>query len=298
MIGEKKMNSRVEINQYGFYNLIDKPPETEMAEYYSKKYYQNERSVYQKNYGPDEIKYFINKIEQKYTILENYVDDKEKKTLLDIGCGEGFTLNYFLKKEWEITGIDYSNEACLAHNPECSNFIISGNFFETFSDLKNKNKTFDLIWLDNVLEHVLNPFELLKNCHELASEDGILVIEVPNDFSIIQRKLKEMNLIEEDYWIAIPDHISYFNKQGLINVCLAAQWKNLEILADFPIDFNLFHPDANYISDKQTGKGAHLQRILLENIFHEISVKKTNSLYRIFAEMGLGRQIIGVFKKV
>ena len=277
---------------------MDKPSEAELAEYYSKEYYQNQKSTYQKSYSPDEIKYFFNKIEQKYSIIENYIDDKEKRTLLDVGCGEGFTLNYFFKKKWEVIGIDYSSETALAYNTECSKFIITGDFFETVSDLKNENKTFDLIWLDNVLEHVLSPFELLKNCHELASEDGLLVIEVPNDFSIAQIKLKEMNLTEEDYWIAIPDHISYFNKQGLINICIAAQWKNLETLADFPIDFNLFHPDANYISDKQTGRGAHLQRILLENIFHEISVKKTNSLYRILAEMGLGRQIIGVFKKV
>ena len=216
---------------------------------------------------------------------------------MDIGCGEGFALKFFDDLNWKVIGLDYSKAGVENHHPGYKQFVTDGDIFKNISVLKKSGAIFDLIWIDNVLEHVLAPLELLNDCHQLISDNGILVIEVPNDFSIVQAKLKSMNLIENDYWIAIPDHISYFNKAGLVNICSAAGLTNIELLADFPIDFNLFHPNANYIKDKTTGKGAHLQRIRIENLLHEISVRKTNSLYKAMADMGLGRQIIGFFKK-
>jgi 2-polyprenyl-3-methyl-5-hydroxy-6-metoxy-1,4-benzoquinol methylase len=286
----------VKKNNYGFYEVIDKPCESELKNYYNQKYYQEERSTYRSSYSTDEIKYIFNKIEQKYNAFKNFLPAKEKLNLLDIGSGEGFCIKYFKDKNWNVTGCDYSDFGIKAHNPDYVNDILVGDIYTHLKNLAGKSMHFDVLWLDNVLEHVLEPLQLLKICKSLSYNTSILIIEVPNDFSLLQEKLYEQKMINNKFWIAVPDHISYFNKDGLINICREAGWNKKTVLSDFPIDFNLANPDANYAKDRSKGRGAHQQRVFLDNMFHEISIENTNKLYEVFAEMGLGRQIIGIFE--
>lgn len=94
-----------------------------------------------------------------------------------------------------------------------------------------------------------------------------------------------------------PEHVSYFNKEGLVNICKKTNWNVQKIIGDYPIEFNLFNPNANYVMDKKTGAGAHLQRLRIDNLMHKISIEKTNRFYEALGDMGLGRSIIGIFKK-
>lgn len=285
------------LNKFGFYSLQKKPSDAELKKYYSDKYYQEDKASYRKTYPKEEKIYINNKIGQKYLLMQDLLPKDKKLKILDIGCGEGFCLSYFHKKNWEVLGLDFSKFGLIVHNPDLKRFIIDGDIYENIEVLKKRGKKFDLIWLDNVLEHVLDPLKLLTDCYSLTSGNGLLLIEVPNDFSKLQLELKKQRVIKRDFWVKVPDHISYFNKEGLINICRKAGWNNEKIVADFPIDFNLFNPDTNYILDKKKGNGVHLQRIKADNLMHQISVEKTNKYYEALADLGLGRQITAIFKK-
>lgn len=293
------MNKEIIQNKYSFYEIKNKPSLSELRKYYSKHYFQSDKGNYQKKYSDEEIKYIYNKIQQKYYLFKHKLKEDRKKTksLLDVGCGEGFAINFFHKNGWNTTGIDYSTSGIRQHNPNCEKFLLTGDLTDIIENLVRDKKKYNLIWLDNVLEHVLDPLALLKNVFNLATKGGVLVIEVPNDFSSLQNYLYSNGIINKQYWIAVPDHISYFNKDGLINICKASKWKYYRIISDFPIDFNLANKSANYYRNNKIGKYAHMQRILLDNLFHSISISKTNKLYSCLADMGLGRQIIGVFIK-
>lgn len=289
---------KIVLNKFGFYSLQKKPSLTELKKYYAKKYYQVDRTTYQKVYSKEEILYINNKIEQKYLLIQKLLSKKNRNPrLLDVGCGEGFALSFFNKLNWDVMGLDFSKFGLMTHNPNMEKQFIDGDLYDNIKTLKAKKDKFDLIWAGNILEHVLDPMQLLINCYDLASKNGILMIEVPNDFSTIQIELKKRKLINNDYWIILPDHISYFNKEGLVNICSKANWRIKKIITDFPIDFNLFNPNANYVVNKKNGKGAHLQRLQIDNLMHRISIKKTNKFYEAMADLGLGRSIIGIFKK-
>ena len=288
------MNTKVEKNKYGYYNLKTIPSKDELKEYYSKKYYQEE-NIYSKVYEPEEISYFNNKIEQKFNLFKENLYEDGKISLLDVGCGEGFTLNFFKKLGWELTGLDFAKYGLKNHNSDCLQNIIVGDIFDSINELINRKETYDVIWLDNVLEHVNDPYKLLSNCRKLSNKNTFLIIEVPNDFSALQLDLRDKNLLLEDNWVVIPDHISYFNKEGLINICRETNWNHFRTISDFPIDFNLYNLNSNYYLDKTKGKEAHQQRIYIENLLHQISIEKSNNFYQALADLGLGRQIIGVF---
>ncbi|MGC9343169.1 MAG: class I SAM-dependent methyltransferase [Bacteroidales bacterium] len=255
-------------NKYNFYEVKKKPSHSELKEYYVKKYYQQNLAAYSKKYTEEELQYIRNKIAQKYFLIKDKINEEESVKLLDVGCGEGHTLKFFKEKGWEVEGLDYSEFGIKTHNPECLDHFSSGDIYENLKKIVNEGHEYDVIWLDNVLEHVLNPLELLRISNTLSASGGVLIVEVPNDFSRLQSMLQNKELIEKDYWIALPDHLSYFNLEGLKNISREANWDLYDCISDYPIEFNLVNPNANYVNDKTKGRGAHLQRVRMVNFMH------------------------------
>ena len=101
----------VKKNRFGFYELKEKPSPNELTEYYKEKYYQESKSTYEKKYSEKEILHIQNMIEQKYFILKDLFSKKKeiKQSMLDIGAGEGWVLDYYKKKGWDCTGLDFSD---------------------------------------------------------------------------------------------------------------------------------------------------------------------------------------------
>lgn len=291
------MLKRVRKNIYGFHELVSKPNLKTLQDYYSKKYYQELKGNYNSNYTPEELKYIENQLKRNYFLINKMLGCRRyKKSFLDVGSGEGWALNFFYKLKWNVTGLDFSEFSCKKFNPTCSSHVLVGDINDNLLDLLKKGEKYDVILLDNVLEHVLYPLSILKYCNKLIKKTGVLVVEVPNDFSILQNYLLKKNYINNKFWIAYPDHISYFNKDGLENLARRAGWKCYFTLTGYPIDFNLVNQNTNYIRDKTLGKSCHVARIELENLIYSISFEKAINYGRSLAELGLGRDIVSFFK--
>lgn len=87
----------------------------------------------------------------------------EGSTLLDIGC-QDLTFYNKLKKKYSVTLADYSPK----------NKLISK---EDVQKLSYKNKSFDIVVCQEVLEHVPNPVEAIKSLKRVTKRQ--LVITVP-----------------------------------------------------------------------------------------------------------------------
>ncbi len=282
-------------NRFGFYEIYPKPSHDDLKEYYNLKYYQNQSGNYRNNYSSEEITYFKNKEVQKLYILENYLN-VSKANILDIGCGEGFSISHFYQQGWDVLGIDFSSFGIKYNNPEMEKFFIEGDLISIMKDLQG-SKTFKVITLNNLLEHVHDPENTIELACNLLDPFGVLIIEVPNDFSRYQKFLKDNHFIEEDFWVAYPDHLSYFTKTSLNNLLNSKNMTEVFSLADFPIDIFLSNPQSNYVTDKTKGKDAHKSRILVDNFLNNESIEKTIKLYEAMAQIGFGRQIISFFRK-
>jgi 2-polyprenyl-3-methyl-5-hydroxy-6-metoxy-1,4-benzoquinol methylase len=284
-------------NKWGFNEISNKPTPKELMQFYTHKYYQDDRGTYEKTYSKEEVTFFRNKLAQKYAVCEELLSGGSAiGTFLDIGAGEGWALSFFREQGWSVTGLDYSKSGCAQHNPDCLERLIVGDIYENIDILVSKNEKFRVVLLDNVLEHVISPLSLLEQSRQLVGEDGILIIEVPNDFSILQNYALMKKYVSHPFWVVYPDHLSYFNKEGLIALCKDAGFGCKKLMGDFPIDFNLLNANTNYIENKKVGKSCHQSRVEIENLIHAVSVEKTNRLYSALGALGLGRSIIGFFR--
>lgn len=287
--------------KFGYIEIEPKPGEDYLREYYEEKYYQDEKATYSHSYSDDEKKYFQTKIGQKLHVLNELFGSEanQSRLLLDIGCGEGFTLDYFRNAGWGIEGIDFSDFGIKSVHPHLCSFFKKGNIWDSIENLLTEKKQYDVVWLDNVLEHVVDPAMLLSKANKLTKPGGILIIEVPNDFSKFQLKLIETGKVERKYWEAYPDHLIYFSRESLISLCQNTGWVTEKVIADFPIEWFLINDHSNYARDKTLGKQAHKARIFLENFLdNEITAKNDLiNFYESMSKIGQGRQIIGFFRK-
>jgi len=279
-------------NSLGFWEVVDKPSDQELSDYYTNKYYQSERANYRKSYPEEELDVILMKVSQRLHEVEKVRGgDQKPGRVLDVGCGEGFALAEFQRRGWEIEGIDHSVEGLRTMNPDILNNVEQGNVFKLLESRMHNGNTYDVVWLNNVLEHVTEPLDLLKSLRKLIADEGVLVVTVPNDFSELQETLLAGGEIPVRFWIALPDHLSYFTSDSLKSTATATGWHCHSVLADFPIDFYLAHIGSNYVVDRENGPHAHRARSMLEQLIGNKGDERANRLYEALADVGLGRNV-------
>ncbi len=285
-------DGRLKKHRLGFWEVADKPSEQQLSDYYSNKYYQSESASYRKSYSEDELRVIRMKVSQRATKVEQLRGQRnEGGLILDVGCGEGFALAEFRRKGWDVEGIDHSLDGIRGMNPDLLGCVEQGSVFELLDSRTKSDKRYDVVWLNNVLEHVTEPLQLLRSLRQLIALDGVLVVTVPNDFSELQERFLLEEKIPDRFWVVLPDHLSYFTAESLKNTAEATGWDCKSLQGDFPIDLYLAHPGSNYVLDRGNGPSAHCARLLFERLIGEKGDDKANRFYEALADVGLGRNI-------
>jgi 2-polyprenyl-3-methyl-5-hydroxy-6-metoxy-1,4-benzoquinol methylase len=145
--------------------------------------------------------------------------------ILDFGCGSGFTLNRIssLYPSNILYGFDYNFK-------NIKNLNKIKNFKKLYSqDILKINKKFDLIILNHVFEHLVNPNLYLKKIKNLLKKNGLIVLQMPNisknftdiftfdhicyyDENTLQTLLNKINIFDYSFKICIPKEITCFLK--------------------------------------------------------------------------------------
>ncbi|MBL1140624.1 MAG: class I SAM-dependent methyltransferase [Proteobacteria bacterium] len=290
------MDPRLQKHPLGYFEIVNKPTTEELQEYYSDKYYQEAKSSYEHEYSEDELTYFQVKLEQRFAALQKAQPNLRcGGQFLDVGCGEGYALAFFRNKGYETKGLDFSSAGIESKNPNCVDVLETGNVFELLKEEITSGNVYDVVWLQNVLEHVLDPISLLKSLRKLVSSNGVVVITVPNDCSIVQREALERNYIDHAFWIAPPDHLSYFDYNSMKNIAGETDWYCADIYGDFPVDLFLLHPESNYVRNKLLGKDAHRSAVQIENLISKKPIEQVLDFWRSVAQVGIGRNLTSFF---
>jgi len=300
---QKKDDYRsVYLNQYGYYELRRKNTIQERNENFEEHYFQDySGSTYEKEeYPPEELRFIHNQMEERaYVIEQNLARTgiKEDYSLLDIGCGEGFFLQFFHERGKRVKGIDIGSYALEHFHPEMLPFFEKGDMLRSLSVMAERKEVYDVVNIDRVLDMVDDVDICLDKIKKVMGRQSILIVKVANNYSALQRMLLRNGELKKEYWLDDPDHTGYFNREGLIARLNANGLECLDFYGDTFVDFWLVNPFSNYYERPETGKAAHKSAVCVENLFHDISMERTVEIYRMLGDMGFGREIVGVFKK-
>lgn len=280
-------------HRLGYIEATPRPTPAALDEFYRDQYYREGVSAtYHAQYSSDELKQKrLRAAALNEAIAQNASQDAEKNKFLEIGCGEGFLLADAVKRGWRSRGVDYQRAPVEKFNPETISHFIEENPPEYLAKLIKSGEKFSIIALQNVLEHALNPGDLLQGVRDLIDSDGIVLIQVPNDYSRIQEVAIEKGYVAHEYWFLPPQHLNYFNTRTLEAFASDNGFKIVDALSDFPVEFFLWGNAANYTTDRTLGPLAHKGRVEIDLIAAEAGLTEYLNFYRALYRVGLGRNI-------
>lgn len=205
-----------------------KPPQSKLSNYYPNTNYishTNQRnSLFDLLYHA--VRYVF--VRRKLRLLKPH--QPKQGSLLDIGAGTGFFLRAAKKRGWSVMGIEPNLSARTLANSKIPNTVFDADTLQTLPE-----KSFDVITLWHVLEHLPNLEEDVKTIHKLLKPNGRIVVAVPNFKSFDADYFKS-------FWAAydVPRHLWHFSQNSISKVFSKVQ---IETESTLPLVM-----DAYYVS--------------------------------------------------
>jgi 2-polyprenyl-3-methyl-5-hydroxy-6-metoxy-1,4-benzoquinol methylase len=273
------------------------PSPAALREFYAELYYQTPQSTtYQSTYGNLDHRYKALKCEALLHALAE-LGMSPGDEFLDVGAGEGFLMDAADRHGLTVTGLDYSSFAIEKFFPHLRPRLLSGDVIDALNGLAAAGRRVAVCSVLNVLEHVLDPSQLLASVRNVLAPRGLAVITVPNDYSRLHALLREEGMIDRDFWWAPPQHLHYFNAENLRGFCVARGFEVVDGFSDFPIDLYLLHPGSNYVLNPQNGPAAHRARLLHDLLIAQQGLGAYLDVYRALFKVGAGRNITLILRQ-
>ncbi len=218
----------VQCQETGFVFLANPPEYTELEENYAwevsfekerqrRREEEPLRSKFSELYKKTRLKLFQKRNKLFDVLINNLPNTNKTIKLLDIGCGTGEFMVDVQKKcaarglQTKPYGIEVSKELAARANSEFQEYAGSVVFDNAIHGTRHfKPQDIDVVLMMSFLEHEAKPLELLQCVRRILSNDGFIVLKVPN-YDCWNRHIRG------NKWCGyrFPDHVSYFTPQTL-----------------------------------------------------------------------------------
>ena len=153
---------------------------------------------------------------------------KDIKKILDIGTGQGFFLKSIKEKTGSETwGIEMDSQVAEKAKQQADH-ILTGRVEDVLGSIPEGY--FDCITFNDVLEHTLEPGDILKMIKPKLSPNGIIIASIPNVryffnlYEVIIKKEWEY----KDNGILDSTHLRFFTQKSMVRMFNAAGYNSVE----------------------------------------------------------------------
>jgi SAM-dependent methyltransferase len=106
------------------------------------------------------------------------------RSLLDVGCGDGYVLDYIGRRDARLCGVDVSHDGIAK--------AVGRKLDARVVDLEHdrlpfEDESFDVVVCYDVLEHLFSPERVLAEIHRVLAPGGSAFLGVPNTLNIFNR---------------------------------------------------------------------------------------------------------------
>jgi SAM-dependent methyltransferase len=194
-------------------------------------------------------------LSSKRNIITRFLKERQSSKLLDYGCGTGAFLKEMQSNGWHVSGIEPDDQARQKASSLTKEKINGPDKIYDF-----EKKSFEVITLWHVLEHVHDLHETLAQLHNILTEGGLIVIAVPNHLSRDADHYKAS-------WAAydVPRHLYHFNPTSLQKLL---GLHGLKIVKVLPMWFDSFY--VSLLSEKYMSGKMRILPAIFQGLFSNI----------------------------
>ncbi len=192
------------------------------------------QQLYASMSDPDYVATSASRSKQMEWLLQRFLrQSPDARSLLDVGAGIGLLVEHARNRGLWAEGVEPSTSFVSAAHSRGVRL-----FCGTLPHSELAGKTFDLITLVDLIEHVTAPLDLLRCCRELLASGGTIVVVTPDINSVAARVLGAR------WWHFRVAHVGYFGVNTLARLAGAA---GLKVVAQ---ERPLWFLPASYLSDR------------------------------------------------
>lgn len=143
--------------------------------------------------------------------------------LLDVGCNEGRGLLFYRRNGWQAEGLELNENAAAVARAQ--GFAVHTALIEDFVP----EHLYDVVILSNVLEHSLDPLDMLEHVKRLLNPGGQVWISCPNGNSWLRTVFGR-------FWINwhVPFHIVQFTTSTLESMLQQSGFTSVSVHNETP----------------------------------------------------------------
>jgi 2-polyprenyl-3-methyl-5-hydroxy-6-metoxy-1,4-benzoquinol methylase len=152
-------------------------------------------------------------------LLATFASYKQSGNMIDVGSGDGYFLAVAKEFSWKVFGTEFTDAAIqVCENKQITmhkGILNPANYTPNF---------FDIITSFEVIEHINNPVEEIRNFAKILRKGGLVYVTTPN-FDALTRHIvgSQWNIVE------YPEHLSYYTAKTLRKLFEENGFKTLQI---------------------------------------------------------------------
>jgi 2-polyprenyl-3-methyl-5-hydroxy-6-metoxy-1,4-benzoquinol methylase len=187
-----------------------------------------------KIYSEKKTSYFTNPRLDLISLIPNNSQNK----ILEIGAGGGDTLVKIkeLNLASEVTGIELFDMPETNQNHPAIDQLIICNIETSMPVLPNNY--YDIILCGDVLEHLIDPWAIVKHLSSLLKKGGLLIVSVPNirEFKTLYKIVVKGDFRYEESGILDKTHLKFFCRKNIIELMQGGGFQVVKVTTnlDYP----------------------------------------------------------------
>ena len=128
--------------------------------------------------------------------------------LLEVGVGKGELISVAQELGFDVTAVELVGSIAQHVADVLDIPVIQADFLKLAED-----RQYSILTMGDIVEHLQDPVQGLQKAYRLLKDGGVLWLSTPNYESSFSRMMK----VNDPMWREV-EHISYFNKDGLLRV--------------------------------------------------------------------------------
>jgi len=140
--------------------------------------------------------------------------------ILDVGCATGLLLDVARERGWDVYGVEISKWAV-----DCARnkFGLKNIFQGHLKEARLPSGYFDVVVLNDIIEHLTDPGETLAEIRRVLKPDGIICITTPDMDSFLS------HLTRSRWWSIMIAHLYYFSRHTLSDMLAKSGFEVIRI---------------------------------------------------------------------